>query len=122
LGPLASTHFYIEEYDRRGGAGANFVVKWRSAAEVNQPIIEGIMLGLASGQGLSFTCPGQILSNPGADTLLHSNDVLFVLGSSEKISEAITHFHLQRKGMKGHESLFYSGSYRWYSWPQTHMP
>jgi len=30
----------------------------------------------------------QILSSPGADTLLQSNDVLFVLGSSEKISEA----------------------------------
>lgn len=30
----------------------------------------------------------QVLSSPGADTLLQSNDVLFVLGSSEKISEA----------------------------------
>ncbi len=30
----------------------------------------------------------QVLSSPGADTLLRSNDVLFVLGSSEKISEA----------------------------------
>jgi len=62
LGPLASTHFYIREYDKRGGPGANFIVKWRSAARVNHPIIEGIMLGLASGQGLSFTCPGQIIS------------------------------------------------------------
>ncbi len=34
----------------------------------------------------------QILSNPGADTLLQSNDVLFVLGSSEKISEVIDIF------------------------------
>jgi CPA2 family monovalent cation:H+ antiporter-2 len=34
----------------------------------------------------------QILSNPGADTILQSNDVLFVLGSSEKISEAINTF------------------------------
>ncbi|MCP4124766.1 MAG: potassium transporter KefB, partial [Bacteroidetes bacterium] len=33
-----------------------------------------------------------ILSNPGADTILHSNDVLFVLGTSEKISEAINTF------------------------------
>jgi len=61
LKPLASTHFYIKEYDRRGGPGANFIVKWRSAAEVNPPIIEGIMLGLMSGQGLSFTCPGQVI-------------------------------------------------------------
>ena len=31
----------------------------------------------------------QILSNPGADTLLQSNDLLFVLGPSEQTSEAI---------------------------------
>ena len=61
LKPLASTHFYIKEYDKRGGPGANFIVKWRSAAKVNQPIIEGIMLGLMSGQGLSFICPGQVI-------------------------------------------------------------
>ncbi len=40
----------------------------------------------------------QILSNLGADTLLHSNDVLFVLGSSEKISEAINTFSSSNKG------------------------
>ena len=39
----------------------------------------------------------QILSNPGADTFLHSNDVLFVLGSSEKISEAINTFSSSNK-------------------------
>jgi CPA2 family monovalent cation:H+ antiporter-2 len=40
----------------------------------------------------------QLLSNPGADTLLHSNDLLFVLGSSEKISEAINTFSSSKKG------------------------
>ena len=34
----------------------------------------------------------QILANPGANTVLQSNDVLFVLGSFEKISEAINAF------------------------------
>lgn len=62
LGPLASTHYYIKEYDKRGGPGANFIVTWRSAVKVNRPIIEGIMLGLASGQGVSFICPGQVIS------------------------------------------------------------
>jgi hypothetical protein len=61
LGPLASTHFYVKEYDKRGGPGANFIVKWRSSNKVNKPIIEGIMLGVESGQGLSFICPGQPL-------------------------------------------------------------
>jgi Protein of unknown function (DUF3124) len=61
LKPLASTYFYIREYDKRGGPGAKFIVKWLSTTKVNQPIIEGIMLGLTSGQGLSFICPGQII-------------------------------------------------------------
>jgi K+:H+ antiporter len=40
----------------------------------------------------------QILANPGADMVLQSNDVLFVLGSSEKISEAINTFSSSNKG------------------------
>lgn len=34
----------------------------------------------------------EIVTNPGADTILQFNDVLFVLGSSEKISEAFSPF------------------------------
>lgn len=57
--PLASKYFYIREYDETGGSGANFIVEWRSKERVNKPIIEGIMSGLRSGQGVSFRCPGQ---------------------------------------------------------------
>jgi CPA2 family monovalent cation:H+ antiporter-2 len=35
----------------------------------------------------------QILSNPGADTLLQPNDELFVLGPQEKIAEAAGLLH-----------------------------
>ena len=59
LQPLATKHFYIHEYDTSGGSGANFIVKWRSKEMVNKPIIEGVMTGLRSGQGVSFRCPGQ---------------------------------------------------------------
>lgn len=61
LAPLASHHYYIEEDDKKGGSGANFIVKWKSEKRVNQPIIQGIMLGMKSGQGVSFVCPGQVL-------------------------------------------------------------
>ena len=57
--PLATKHFYIQEYDESGGSGANFIATWRSKEMVNKPIIEGIMTGLRSGQGVSFRCPGQ---------------------------------------------------------------
>lgn len=61
LKPLASKDFLIKEHDTRGGVGANFIVRWQSDKMVNQPIIEGVMLGLSRGQGISFICPGQIL-------------------------------------------------------------
>ena len=43
----------------------------------------------------------QVLSSPGADTLLHSNDVLFVLGFSEKISEATRIFPYSNERNEG---------------------
>jgi len=59
LAPLESTDIYIPEDDATGGTGANFVVKWHSQKEVNVPIIECVMIGMKSGQGISFVSPGQ---------------------------------------------------------------
>ena len=42
-----------------GGAGANFIVKWTSSREVNVPIVECVMIGMKSGQGISFVSQGQ---------------------------------------------------------------
>ncbi|HUV79043.1 MAG TPA: DUF3124 domain-containing protein, partial [Desulfobacterales bacterium] len=44
LKPLESTHFLVKVSDKRGGPGANFIVRWQSDHKVNQPIIESIML------------------------------------------------------------------------------
>jgi hypothetical protein len=60
LKPLESTHIYLKEYDKRGGPGANFIVKWQAERKVNQPIIEGVMLGTR--HGVSFICPGKIIT------------------------------------------------------------
>lgn len=59
LAPLESAEIYIPEEDTAGGAGANFIVKWNSPKEVNVPIIEAVMIGMKSGQGISFVSPGQ---------------------------------------------------------------
>ncbi|MBL0699348.1 MAG: DUF3124 domain-containing protein, partial [Desulfosarcina sp.] len=56
------THFLVKVYDKRGGPGANFIVKWQSDNKVNQPIIEGVMLSTKSQLGISFICPGKIIS------------------------------------------------------------
>jgi hypothetical protein len=62
LGPLASTYVHIEEKDASGGFGANFIVRWDAARTINAPIIECVMIGATSGQGISFVSPGQEIS------------------------------------------------------------
>ncbi len=61
LEAMETTYFHVKEYDERGGAGANFLVNWRSEKPVSLPIIESLMLGTRSGQGISFICPGQVI-------------------------------------------------------------
>lgn len=59
LGPMASTFVHIEEKDSSGGFGANFIVRWNSDRVMNTPIIECVMIGATSGQGISFVSSGQ---------------------------------------------------------------
>jgi len=64
LRPLESLRYVIPEKDKSGGSGANFIVEWHSDQPVNRPIIESIMIGAQSSQGISFTSRGQeILSS-----------------------------------------------------------
>ena len=63
LNPMASTRYFIKESDKSGGSGANFLVKWKSASEVNEPIIEGVMIGTESQQGISFLSRGRSIKN-----------------------------------------------------------
>jgi hypothetical protein len=55
LGPLASIRYVVAEKDVKGGSGANFLVRWESDAPVNDPVVESVMIGAQSGQGISFT-------------------------------------------------------------------
>jgi len=59
LNPLESLRYVIPEKDKSGGSGANFIVEWHSDKPVNQPIIESIMIGTKSSQGISFTSRGR---------------------------------------------------------------
>ncbi|MCF8068086.1 MAG: DUF3124 domain-containing protein [Desulfobacterales bacterium] len=61
LAPLESTYLYSPETDKSGGFGANFIVKWNAEKEVNVPIIECVMIGASSGQGISFVSIGQVI-------------------------------------------------------------
>ena len=61
LDRLDSTRYIITEGDKTGGSGANFIVVWKSENKVNAPIIESVMIGTHSGQGISFVSRGQVL-------------------------------------------------------------
>jgi hypothetical protein len=61
LKPMASTRFIVKESDTQGGSGANFLVAWRAEVAINEPIMEGVMIGAAGQQGISFTSRGKAI-------------------------------------------------------------
>lgn len=61
LAPLASHYVHLEEKDTSGGFAPKFLVRWDSAQPVTAPIIEAVMIGATSGQGISFTSPGLVI-------------------------------------------------------------
>jgi hypothetical protein len=65
LPSLASIRFLAERTKSKGDScGPSFIVKWRSEdKEVNRPIIESIMIGTASTQGISFGSPGRVIND-----------------------------------------------------------
>ena len=68
LSPLGSTRYLINQKDSKGGSGANFIVRWESDIPCNPPIIESVMIGTQSQQGISFTSRGvPILNSDPAD-------------------------------------------------------
>lgn len=62
LKPLESTRYVVPQQDKTGGSGANFIVEWKSEQMVNPPIVETVMIGAASQQGISFTSRGQVIT------------------------------------------------------------
>lgn len=59
--PLGTTEVHIPERDTKGGSGANFTVAWEGGAKVTVPIIQAVMIGTASTQGISFVCDGVVI-------------------------------------------------------------
>lgn len=62
VAPHATIEYLIKEQDVSGGSGANFVVDWATENPLARPVIEAVMIGTASNQGISFICPGVVVS------------------------------------------------------------
>jgi bifunctional ADP-heptose synthase (sugar kinase/adenylyltransferase) len=62
LPALSSLEYVVGEQENTGGAGANFIVEWFAQTEVFEPIIESVMIGTKSQQGISFISVGKVVS------------------------------------------------------------
>jgi hypothetical protein len=58
---MGSVEYVVKESEKKGGSGANFIVKWNSDTEVTEPIIESVMISTSGQQGISFTSRGQAI-------------------------------------------------------------
>jgi hypothetical protein len=63
LDALVSREFFVARTDTRGGMGANFIVEWIAEQKVSEPIIEAVMIGTESGQGISFISTGKVIKS-----------------------------------------------------------
>lgn len=59
LRPMESMEYIVEEAEKEGGTGANFVVNYSAKANLNNhPFIETIMMGNLDNYRFAFTSPG----------------------------------------------------------------
>lgn len=58
LKPMETIEIIIEEEDREGGSGANFVFDWAKKIDNNLPLFEAVMISTIGPQGLSFSTRG----------------------------------------------------------------
>jgi hypothetical protein len=61
LRPLAATEVFVPESDTSGGFGASFLVTWTAEAAATPPVVECLLIGARSGQGISILSPGRVI-------------------------------------------------------------
>ncbi len=57
--PMETVEIVIDEKDRSGGTGANFLFQWSIKPNSHEPYFEGVMISTSGQQGLSFTTQGR---------------------------------------------------------------
>jgi hypothetical protein len=67
LSPLESIELVVEEKDTEGGVGANFIIEWAAPAYSDQLLIQSIMIGTYSQQGISFLTEAKVIKRETRD-------------------------------------------------------
>ena len=59
LAPMETAEIVIDEVDKEGGTGANFLFDWKVKKNSTEPFFEAVMISTSGQQGLSFTTQGK---------------------------------------------------------------
>ena len=62
VAPMATVQIIIDEKDKSGGTGANFLFEWIIKPGSNEPFFEAVMISTSGQQGLSFSTRGRKLN------------------------------------------------------------
>ena len=62
IAPMETVEIIIDEHDKEGGTGANFLFDWAKKRHANAPCFEAVMISTSGQQGLSFTTQGKNLT------------------------------------------------------------
>lgn len=55
IGPMGTHELFVARSDDTGGAGANFVIAWKSDTPASPPMVEGLHANLPAGRSIAFT-------------------------------------------------------------------
>lgn len=61
LGPMMTAEFFISRFDRAGGSGANFIVRWSTNAPGPDLLVEAVQQGRDGTAGVSFVTEGRVV-------------------------------------------------------------
>ena len=59
IAPMETVEIVIDESDKEGGTGANFLFNWSIKPKTTEPFFESVMLSTSGQQGISFTTQGK---------------------------------------------------------------
>ena len=62
LAPLTATRYLVKESDLEGGLGTSFIVTWQSGNPIPPPVVQAVMIGAESTQGISFVTNGRVIT------------------------------------------------------------
>jgi len=64
LGPMMTAEFFISRFDRAGGSGANFIVRWSANTPGPDLLVEAVQQGRDGTAGVSFVTEGRVVDDP----------------------------------------------------------